>query len=230
MPMKLLLAEDDAQIARAVLRALERCGLSGEWVVRGDAADEALRNRAFDLVVLDIGLPGRDGLDVLGRLRARGCPIPVLLLTARDELQDRVMGLDAGADDYLVKPFEMEELQARVRALLRRGQVLSARAPVLRLGRLEQQAGEMGVRLDGALLDLSPREAGVLSVLLRRAGRVASKSSVLQELSSTDPSVLDLSDSAVEVIVHRLRRKLDGSGVQVHTVRGFGYLLRLSDA
>lgn len=227
--MKLLLAEDDAQIARAVLRALERCGLACEWFARGDTADDALRLGEFDLAVLDIGLPGRDGLDVLRRLRARGSAIPALLLTARDELRDRVVGLDAGADDYLVKPFEMEELEARVRALLRRGQVLLTQGPMLRLGRLAQQSGESGVRLDGVLLDLSPREAGVLTVLLRRAGRVVSKSTVLQELANTDPSALDLSDSAVEVIVHRLRRKLDGSGVQVHTVRGFGYLLRLCD-
>jgi DNA-binding response OmpR family regulator len=228
--MKLLLAEDDAQIARAILRAFEREGLQTEWVTRGDAADEALRAPRFDLAVLDVGLPALDGLEVLRLLRARQSRMPVLLLTARDEIHDRVLGLDAGADDYLVKPFDMLELEARVRALLRRGQQSSAAPGGLRMGRLTQQDGEVAVRLDGELLELSPREAGVLSALLRRAGRVVSKSMVLQELASTDSSAMDLSDSTVEVIVHRLRPKLEGSGVEISTVRGFGYLLRSTDA
>lgn len=228
--MKLLLAEDDAQIARAILRAFEREGLQTDWVTRGDAADEALRATVFDLAVLDVGLPGRDGIEVLRMLRARGNRMPVLLLTARDEVRDRVFGLDAGADDYLAKPFDMLELEARVRALLRRGQQQPVQHGELRMGRLTQQEGEGAVRLDGELLELSPREAGVLAVLLRRAGRVASKSIVLQELASADSSAMDLSDSAVEVIVHRLRRKLEGSGIEISTVRGFGYLLRCADA
>jgi DNA-binding response OmpR family regulator len=228
--MNLLLAEDDPHIARAVLRALERAGMRAEWVTRGDAADAALAAGAFDLAVLDIGLPGRDGLDVLRRLRGRGSAMPVLLLTARDEVSDRVLGLDAGADDYLVKPFDMVELEARLRALLRRGRPAVPQLPALRLGRLSQRPDEAGVRLDDALLELSPREAGVLSILLRRAGRVASKPTVLQELAAADPSAMDLSDPAVEVIVHRLRPKLEGSGVEIHTVRGFGYLLRERDA
>jgi two-component system OmpR family response regulator len=228
--MKLLLAEDDAPIARAILRAFEREGLQTAWVTRGDAADDALRATPFDLAVLDVGLPALDGIEVLRRLRTRQNPMPVLLLTARDEIQDRVLGLDAGADDYLVKPFDMLELEARVRALLRRGQPPAATPSVLRMGRLTQHEGEEAVRLDGELLELSPREAGVLAVLLRRAGRVVSKSIVLQELASSDSSAMDLSDSAVEVIVHRLRRKLEGNGIEISTVRGFGYLLRSPDA
>ncbi|MGE0800456.1 MAG: response regulator transcription factor [Lautropia sp.] len=228
--MKVLLVEDDPPIARAILRAFERAGLQVEWLAHGDAADATLAGpAAFDALVLDIGLPGRDGFDVLRRLRARGDPLPVLLLTAREELSDRVLGLDSGADDYLVKPFELAELEARVRALLRRGHGTRAQPAPLRLGRLVQQPGEAGVRLDGTLLDLSPREAGVLGVLLRRAGRVVSKTVVLQELALGDSSVLDLSDPAVEVIVHRLRRKLEASDVEIHTVRGFGYLLRERD-
>jgi two-component system OmpR family response regulator len=228
--MKLLLAEDDAPIARAILRAFEREGLQTAWVTRGDAADEALRAAPFDLAVLDVGLPSLDGIEVLRRLRARQNPMPVLLLTARDDIQDRVLGLDAGADDYLVKPFDMLELEARVRALLRRGQPSFATSSGLRMGRLTQHEGEEAVRLDGELLELSPREAGVLAVLLRRAGRVVSKSIVLQELASSDSSAMDLSDSTVEVIVHRLRRKLEGNGIEISTVRGFGYLLRSANA
>lgn len=226
--MKVLLAEDDAQIAGPVLRAFERGGLATEWVTRGDEADAALAAGPYDAAVLDIGLPGRDGIDVLRRLRGRGDPLPVLLLTARDEVGDRVLGLDAGADDYLVKPFDMVELEARVRALLRRGRGASG-AAVARLGRLTLRGDETAPRLDDLPLELSPREAGVLAILLRRAGRVVGKPVVLQELASADPSAMDLSDSAVEVMVHRLRRKLEGSGAEIRTVRGFGYLLRARD-
>jgi two-component system OmpR family response regulator len=225
--MKLLLVEDDDQIAAPVLRAFERAGLAADRVTRGDAADEALVAGGFDAAVLDIGLPGRDGLEVLRRLRSRGDPLPVLLLTARDEVTDRVTGLDAGADDYLVKPFDMVELEARVRALLRRGR--PAQPPLPRLGRLCLRADETVPRLDDVPLELSPREAGVLAVLLRRAGRVVGKPLVLQELAATDPSAMDLSDAAVEVMVHRLRRKLEGSGVGIQTMRGFGYVLRERD-
>ena len=231
--MKLLLAEDDPQIAGPVMRAFERAGLDVDWVTRGDDADAALGGGGspaggFDAAILDIGLPGRDGIDVLQRLRARGDALPVLLLTARDDVSDRVLGLDAGADDYLVKPFDMVELEARTRVLLRRGRAAGA-APVLRLGRLSLRPDERGVRLDDAPLELSPREAGVLGVLLRRHGRGVGKPVVLQELAADDPSAMDLSDASVEVIVHRLRRKLEGSGVEIHTVRGFGYLLRGRD-
>ena len=226
--MRLLLAEDDPQIGAALVRAFARAGLQTEWVHRGDTADTMLTAGGFDAAVLDIGLPGRDGLDVLRRLRGRGDPLPVLLLTARDEVGDRVLGLDAGADDYLVKPFDMGELEARVRALLRRQR--GPAAAVLRLGRLSLRPDEDTPRLDDMPLELSPREAGVLSVLMRRAGRVVGKPVVLQELSSADPSAMDLSDAAVEVMVHRLRRKLEGSGVVIQTVRGFGYVLRARDA
>ena len=233
-PAHLLLAEDDPQIARALIRAFERGQILTEWFADGSQADAALSAPAirFDAAVIDIGLPGRDGIDVLRRLRARGDPLPVLLLTARDDMADRIYGLDAGADDYLVKPFEMSELEARVRALLRRnrynGTETDAGTQVagLRLGRFSQAQGETGLRLDGELMDLTPREAGVLAALLRRAGRVASKSVVLQDIALADPSAMDLNDSAIEVLVHRLRRKIDGCGIEIHTVRGFGYLLR----
>ena len=142
-----LFAEDDPQIAGPVMRAFERAGLRARWVTRGDDAQAALAAGAFDAAVLDIGLPGCDGLEVLRRLRERGDPLPVLLLTARDEVGDRVRGLDAGADDYLVKPFDMVELEARVRALLRRGRVAGG-PPAPRLGRLSLRGDETGPRLD----------------------------------------------------------------------------------
>ena len=223
-----LFAEDDPQIAGPVMRAFERAGLRARWVTRGDDAQAALAAGAFDAAVLDIGLPGRDGLEVLRGLRERGDPLPVLLLTARDEVGDRVRGLDAGADDYLVKPFDMVELEARVRALLRRGRVAGG-PPAPRLGRLSLRGDETVPRLDDLPLELSPREAGVLAILLRRAGRVVGKPVVLQELAAADSSAMDLSDAAVEVMVHRLRRKLEGSGAEIHTVGGFGYLLRAKD-
>ncbi len=228
---RLLLAEDDPQIARALVRAFERGRILTEWFADGTAADAALaaRDARFDAAVLDIGLPGRDGIDVLRRLRERGDTLPVLLLTARDDTADRVYGLDAGADDYLIKPFEMGELEARVRALLRRRRHDASEpgsSGGLRHGRYSQAPGEEGLRLDGELMELTPREAGVLAALLRRAGRIASKSVVLQDLALADPSAMDLNDSAIEVIVHRLRRKIEGSGIEIHTVRGFGYLLR----
>ena len=230
-PARLLLAEDDPQIARALIRAFERGHIVTEWFTDGSQADVTLASPGsrFDAAVLDIGLPGRDGIDVLRRLRGRGDPLPVLLLTARDDMADRIYGLDAGADDYLVKPFEMSELEARVRALLRRGRYNTGEAEgamSLRYGRFTQAEGEAGLRLDGDPMDLTPREAGVLAALLHRAGRVASKSVVLQDLALADPSAMDLNDSAIEVLVHRLRRKIEGSGIEIHTVRGFGYLLR----
>lgn len=228
--MRLLLAEDDTQIAQALIRVLGRAGYEVRWFPRGDDAAEALRVDAFDAAVLDIGLPVLDGLEILRSLRERGDPIPVLLLTARDAARDRVLGLDSGADDYLVKPFDVPEFEARIRALLRRRNVNASKASTIRLGRLSQMAGERAVLIDGKPMSLSPREAGVLEVLLHRAGRVASKSTVLQELAARDPSAMDLSDASVEVIVHRLRRKLDGSGAEIHTIRGFGYLLKLADA
>lgn len=228
---RLLLAEDDPQIARALIRAFERGRIVTEWFANGSEADAALAapGARFDAAVLDIGLPGRDGIDLLRRIRERGSPLPVLLLTARDDTADRIYGLDAGADDYLAKPFEMSELEARVRALLRRGRYNAGEtdgATTLRYGRFSQVEGEEGLRLDGQPMELTPREAGVLAALLRRAGRIASKSVVLQDLALADPSAMDLNDSAIEVLVHRLRRKIDGCGIEIHTVRGFGYLLR----
>lgn len=218
--MRLLIAEDDPLIADALIRAMRADGYAVDHTTSGQEADDALRQYAYDLVILDLGLPRLDGLDILRRLRARGSPVPVLVLTARDALQDRVTGLDAGADDYLVKPFDLPELEARVRALLRRQRPsLSGR---LRFGQCIIDLTGRSVFHDGLRVDLSAREFGVLEVLATRAGRAVSKEQLLESLTGWDE---DVGTNAIEVYVHRLRRKLEPGGINIRTIRGLGYLL-----
>jgi two-component system OmpR family response regulator len=174
----------------------------------------------YDLVILDLGLPKLDGFEVLRRLRHRGSKVPVLVLTARDGLDDRVRGLDLGADDYLTKPFDLPELEARVRALIRRGQ--SGGASVLTHGALQLDTAGRRATLNGASLDLSARELGVLEVLMHRSGRVVNKEQLAEQLYGWDEEV---GANAIEVYVHRLRRKLEPAGVVIRTIRGLGYLL-----
>lgn len=218
--MRLLIVEDDPLIADGLIRAMRAAGHAVDHTDSGMAADQALAQYPYDLVILDLGLPRLDGLDVLRRLRGRGSATPVLVLTARDGLDDRVAGLDAGADDYLPKPFDLPELEARVRALLRRQQPsLGARA---QLGELTIDVAGRSVFHGSRRVDLSSREFGVLEVLLRRAGRVVSKDQLLESLTGWDE---DVGPNAIEVYVHRLRRKLEPGGVHIRTVRGLGYLL-----
>lgn len=218
--MRLLIAEDDPLIADALIRAMRADGYAVDHTTSGQAADDALRQYAYDLVILDLGLPRLDGLDILRRLRARSSPVPVLVLTARDALQDRVTGLDAGADDYLVKPFDLPELEARVRALLRRQRPsLSGR---LRFGQCIIDLAGRSVFHDGVRLELSAREFGVLEVLATRAGRAVSKEQLLESLTGWDE---DVGTNAIEVYVHRLRKKLEPGGINIRTIRGLGYLL-----
>ncbi|MBI1397772.1 MAG: response regulator [Betaproteobacteria bacterium] len=218
--MRLLIVEDDPLIADGVIRAMRTAGHAVDHTTNGEAADQALRQYPYDLVVLDLGLPKVDGIEVLRRLRARQSGVPVLVLTARDSLTDRVTGLDAGADDYLVKPFDLPELEARVRALLRRQQPNVA-------GRV--QIGDLAVDMTGRSaylgdrrIELSSREFGVLEVLARRAGRVVGKDQLLESLTGWDE---DVGMNAIEVYVHRLRKKLEPGGVNIRTIRGLGYLL-----
>jgi DNA-binding response OmpR family regulator len=185
----------------------------------GLRADVLLHDDAFAVAVLDIGLPGIDGFEVVRRLRARGAATPVLLLTARDAVEDRVRGLETGADDYLVKPFATPELVARIRALARRH---AAPAPRLALGRLSLDSAARRARIGEQALDLSVREWAVLEYLLRHAGRVVSKQQIIDAIL---PWGDDLSLNAVEVYVSRLRLKLDGADVAIRTIRGFGYML-----
>jgi two-component system OmpR family response regulator len=218
--LRLLIAEDDPLIADALIRAMRADGYAVDHTTSGQEADDALRQYAYELVILDLGLPRLDGLDILRRLRARGSPVPVLVLTARDALQDRVTGLDAGADDYLVKPFDLPELEARVRALLRRQRPsLSGR---LRFGDCLIDLTGRSVFHDGLRVDLSAREFGVLEVLATRAGRAVSKEQLLESLTGWDE---DVGTNAIEVYVHRLRKKLEPGGINIRTIRGLGYLL-----
>lgn len=186
----------------------------------GMEADAILALRTFDLVVLDLGLPGLTGMEVLKRFRKRGGTTPVLILTAHDALQDRVAGLKAGADDYVLKPFEFEELEARLQALLRRTQ--SERAGYLEAGELRFDQRSRQAYFGKQPLSLSAREAAVLELLMNRHGRVVSKDQLAGHLSGMDE---EIGANAVEVYVHRLRRKLEPFGIEVRTLRGLGYLL-----
>ncbi|MDB5903802.1 MAG: hypothetical protein JWM26_2680 [Betaproteobacteria bacterium] len=217
--MRILIAEDDSSIAEALQFALTLVGYAVDSVGDGAAADEALKNQGFGLCILDLGLPKLDGFEVLRRLRRRSGAIPVLILSAREKAEDKVMGLDLGADDYLAKPFSVNELQARVRALLRRGQ---GGAPVVSYGDLSFDTVGRTASLNGRTLPLSLHETGVLEVLLQRFGRVVSKDQLVEQLYNYDH---DVNHNTIEVYVHRLRKKIAGTGVAVRTLYGRGYMI-----
>lgn len=222
--MRILVAEDDAVLAEGVMTSLRHTGHAVDWVQDGAEADTALESNPFDLLILDLGLPKKSGLEVLRRLRARASHLPVLILTARDRIEDRVQGLDAGADDYLAKPFDVAELAARVRALARRG--MAGGQTVLRHGPLSfDQVGRVA-RLNDEPLELSAREVGLLEVLMQRTGRLVSKEQLVSRLCEWGEEV---SPNAIEVYVHRLRKKLEPGGVRIVTVRGLGYSLEKSE-
>ncbi len=218
--MRILIVEDDAILARGLVRILESEGYAVDTVTRGEQALLAMKQERFDLVILDVGLPGMDGFEVLRRLRAVPEPTPVLLLTARHTLDDRVRGLDLGGDDYVAKPFAMSELVARVRALIRRSQARAG--PKVVHGPLVLDTVARRAYLSGVPLELAAREWAVLEVLLARAGRIVSKDSIIQAVVGWGE---ELSANAIEVYVSRLRTKLEPAGVHVRTVRGFGYML-----
>ena len=211
--MRILLVEDDRVLADALSRALVQSAHAVDVVSSGEEADHALALGIYDLAILDIGLPGLSGLEVLQRLRARKSTTPVLMLTAFDTLADRVRGLDLGADDYLAKPFELTELEARLRALHRRS--LGHAAPVLQVGRLVYDSVARSFRIDGERLALPPREHQVLEQLITRAGQPLRKRQLADAVSTLDES---LNEDALEIYVHRLRRKLSGSGAVIHRV------------
>ena len=223
--MRVLLIEDDATLGRALQEFLSSQGYAVDWLADGKRALLAVANYVYDLLVLDLNLPDMDGLEVLRQLRFDGHHIPVLVLTARDALADRVEGLDAGADDYLSKPFELDELAARVRAFARRH--LSVALPVIEFGNIQLDTVHRELRLDGQVLAVSVRELSVLEMLLSRAGKIVTKQQITQTLSAMDA---DFSENAVEVYIYRLRKRLENTKVGIKTVRGFGYMLELEDA
>ncbi|MEQ1772203.1 MAG: response regulator transcription factor [Burkholderiales bacterium] len=218
--MRILIAEDDAALSEALRFSLSQAGYAVDHVEHGLAADEALKGDGFGLLILDLGLPKLDGFEVLRRLRKRNTTLPVLILSGREQSEEKVIGLDLGADDYLVKPFSQDELKARVRALLRRG--AGDASPTLQYGNLAFDTVSRLASVQGKALPLSLHESGVLEILLRRFGRVVSKEQLVELLYSYDKEV---THNAIEVYVHRLRKKLDGSGVAVRTIYGRGYLL-----
>jgi two-component system OmpR family response regulator len=223
--MRILIIEDDAAIADAICAALTQAGHAVDRLASGRQADAALRDHPYDLVVLDLGLPDVDGIELLRRLRARADAVPVLVATAREELEERVRALDLGADDYLVKPFALREFEARARALLRRRTTQGV--PELQLGRMRLDLPRRRAQVDGAPLELTPREFGLLEALASRLDRVMSREQLIEALCSWDTT---LTDNGLDIAVYRLRRKLDGSGVRIRSVRGLGYLLEATDA
>jgi two-component system OmpR family response regulator len=218
--MRILIAEDDSILADGLVRSLRQSGYAVDHVKNGAEADTALSLQTFDLLILDLGLPLMSGLEVLRRLRARNSQMPVLILTAADSVDERVKGLDLGADDYMAKPFALNELEARVRALTRRG--AGGGPTVVKHGSLAfDQVGRIA-SINDQVIELSARELGVLEVLLQRIGRLVSKEQLVNHLCEWGEEV---SNNAIEVYVHRLRKKIEPSGVRIMTVRGLGYSL-----
>lgn len=218
--MRLLVVEDNPALGHDIAAAFRGKGHTVEHVASGEDADTSLRTQSYDLVILDIGLPDLDGREVLRRLRHRKSRVPVLILSAHDALEERIQGLNLGADDYLTKPFALAELEARAGALIRRG--VGGGAAVITHGRLALDTSSRQATVDGAPVDLPRRELNLLELLLVHRGQVVAKQALLEKLFGLDdePGV-----NAVEIYVHRLRKKLEPAGVRIRTVRGLGYLL-----
>lgn len=223
--MRLLLVEDDVMVASGIKLGLTDAGYTVDWVGSAERAEQVLEREAFDAAILDIGLPGGDGLALTRHIRALGLALPVLILTARDALHDRVQGLDLGADDYMVKPYELPELLARLRALLRRSQ--AATSAVLSFGALEMDTAHRRVTLSGQPMELGPREWTVLEYMLMQTPKPVAKDKLLAALTGWDK---EITPNAIEVYVSRLRAKLEPAGIAVRAIRGFGYRLECADA
>jgi two-component system OmpR family response regulator len=220
-----LLVEDDAILADGLVYTLDRSGYSVTCAATGAYADHVILAQDFDLIVLDLGLPDMDGLTLLRKLRLRKVPIPILILTARDGINDRIQGIEQGADDYMTKPFELRELEARIHALIRR--CYGGFRFDIEIGRLILNTRDHQVLADGQPMQLSAREYGVLEILMMQAGKVVSKDRFVQRLSTEGEA---LADNAIEVYIHRVRKRIEAYGVVIRTLRGLGYLLEAGNA
>lgn len=218
--MRILLVEDEHSLGTWLSKVLERAGIIVDWVDSGRTAIAAVAQGAHDVIVLDLGLPDRDGQEVLQEIRRHDSRVPTLVLTARDGLAEKVRSFHLGADDFLAKPFELEELQARLHALLRRAR--GAAAARMACGPLSYDLATQRFALAGQPLAFTPRESAVLLVLLQHAGEPMSKQQILERIVSDEK---DIHPEAVEVIVHRLRKRVDGTGLRIATYRGLGYAL-----
>ncbi len=222
--MRVLIVEDDKALADGLIRTLRQSGYAVDHAETGELALRACAEEHYDLVLLDLGLPGIDGFDVLRQLRRGSRAGSILILTADDAEADRVRGLDLGADDYVTKPFSLPELEARARALMRRSQAV--KSPKLHFGRLTVDTVGRRASIGSDPLDLTPREWAALEYLLMRVGQVVSKEHMLQAMCSCDDS---LTHNAIEVYISRLRSKLQDAGIRIRTVRGFGYMVEDPD-
>lgn len=222
--MRLLIVEDDMVIAHALLRTLQQEQYAVDHVTDGKQALRAIHDGVYDLVILDIGLPGVDGIQVLSQLRQQANPVAVLILTARDEVSTRVQALDMGADDFLTKPFHLEELEARVRALIRRSK-LGSNLP-LQCANLKLDIANKLASHGDELLNLSARELHLLETLMMRMRKIVTKEQIMESLCNWDET---LGDNAIEVYIHRLRKKIEPSGAKIRTIRGLGYMLEPSE-
>lgn len=222
--MRILVVEDNVELAQWLGRTLRREQYTVDCINNGADADFALQSEKYDLIILDLALPKLDGKEVLRRLRARKNPTPVLVLTANNTVQSRVSELDQGADDYMAKPFEIEELEARIRVLLRRSS--GQPSPLMTCGDLDYNTNTREFQIAQQPLALTPRERAVLEVLIHQRGSTVTKNALAQSLFSLDE---DVSTDAIEIYVHRLRKKIDSSSAKIITLRGLGYLLRQVD-
>ncbi|MDD5581142.1 MAG: response regulator [Methylobacter sp.] len=221
--MKILLIEDDAVLADGLIHTLSSSGYKITCATTGTYAEQLLQAQDFDLIVLDLGLPDMDGLDLLSRFRRRKVPLPIIILTARDGMNDRIHGIEQGADDYLTKPFELRELEARIHALIRR--CYGGFSNSIVLGQLTLDTHNHQVLVDNRPLILSAREYSLLEVFFLHAGKVVCKDRIAQRLAVDGEA---LTDNAIEIHVHRLRKRIEPYGAVIRTIRGLGYLLEKS--
>ncbi len=218
--MNILLIEDDEVLADGLMHTLSKSGFRLSNAVTGAYAEQLLQAQGFDLVILDLGLPDMDGLQLLRRLRNQKLAIPILILSARDQMDDRIEGISQGADDYMIKPFELRELEARINALIRR--CYGGFTHMIEVGDLQLDTQNQQILLNGELFALSARECAVLELLMLKHGKVVAKDKIAQHLSSQGEY---LADNAIEVLIHRVRKRIETHAVVIRTVRGLGYLL-----